>query len=122
MVLSKPQLIQDSQNIMWLSDAEYTVDLLEAYQFSADRYLEDDGSVTLGLNEIDLVENGSDEEMARTNMGQGILEYAKHYYEDFDIFFHAPNRKGHLPYVIKALTINDPKRLGRLIICRDGKN
>jgi hypothetical protein len=39
------------------------------------KIIEEDGSVTLSLNEIDLVENGSDEQSARINLGKAILEY-----------------------------------------------
>lgn len=39
---------------MWFSNLETISEFLEAYHFSAMKYIEDDGSVTLSLNEIDL--------------------------------------------------------------------
>lgn len=70
---------------MWFSDLETISEFLEAYHFSAMKYIEDDGSVTLSLNEIDLVENGKDEREARLNMGKAILEYALNYYDEYEI-------------------------------------
>lgn len=70
---------------MWFSNLETISGFLEAYHFSAMKYIEDDGSVTLSLNEIDLVENGKDEREARLNMGKAILEYAFNYYDEYEI-------------------------------------
>jgi|MucameStandDraft_1065616.scaffolds.fasta_scaffold170890_1 predicted DNA binding CopG/RHH family protein len=41
---------------MWFSSLESMYDFLQAHQFSAVKYAEKDSSVTLSLNEIDLIE------------------------------------------------------------------
>lgn len=102
----------------WLLNDSFVLDVLSDYKFSAERYIEDDGSVTLSLNEMDIVENGQDEDEARYNLAKSILDYANDY---FDLFYTAKNRKSHYPYVIKALTIRDPQELGRMLICQNGK-
>jgi hypothetical protein len=86
------------------------------------KYIEDDGSITLSLNEIDLVENGKDEQEARLNMGRAILEYALDYYNEYEMYSHSPNRKKHIPYIFKALIIDNPERIGDMLQCQDGKN
>ena len=86
------------------------------------RYPEKDGSITLSLNEIDLVENGKDEAEARLNLGKSILEYAMDYYNEYETYSHSPNRKGHIPYIFKALIIDDPQKIGDMLQCQDGKN
>ena len=110
---------KSSSNNVWVFDFNDTLNLLSNFQFSAERFREEDGSITLSLNEIDLVENGVDDEEARLNLGQEILDYAKDY---FDFFYDAKNRVSHLPYVIKALTINDSRIIGGMIQCQDGQN
>ena len=45
---------------MWFSNPDTMSEILSAYHFTAQRFVENDGSVTLSLNEIDLVENGKD--------------------------------------------------------------
>jgi hypothetical protein len=107
---------------MWFSNLEIMNELLKAYTFTAQKFIEEDGSVTLSLNEIDLVENGSDEQSARINLGKAILEYSNDYYDEYETYSHSPNRKGHIPYVFKALIMDNAEKIGESIICQDGKN
>ena len=95
---------------------------MDIYKFTAQRLVEEDGSVTLSLNEIDLIENGKNEDEARLKLAQSILEYAVDYYNDYAMYSHSPNRKGHIPYIFKALIIDDPEQIGAMIQCQDGKN
>lgn len=118
----KPKFIKRTRDKMWFSNLETISVLLSAYQFTASKYVEADGSVTLSLNEIDLVENGTNEQEVRANMGNAILEYALDYYKEYKLYSHAPNRKEHIPYIFKALIMDNPKEIGESIQCQDGKN
>ncbi len=118
----KPKFIKRTRDKMWLSNLETVLEILNAYQFTALRYVEGDGSITLSLNEIDLVENGKDEMEARLNLANAILEYAMDYYKEYETYSHSPNRKGHIPYIFKALIIDNPKKIGDMLQCQDGKN
>ena len=91
-------------------------------KFTAVKYLENDDSVTLSLNEIDLVENGADEQEAKMKLAKSILEYSFDYYKDLNLNFHSRNRGDHFPYVTKALKIENPEKIGDMIQCQDGKN
>ena len=95
--------------------------ILAQFEFTAEEFTEDNGSVTLSLNEIDLIENGKNKEEAINKMAAGILEYSQDYYNDFDFWYSAPNRRSHLPYVLKALLLNDVEKIGGLITCRLGE-
>ena len=110
--------VTDIKNI--ISDINIVENLLEAYKFTARKYVEEDGSITLGLNEIDLAENGKDEEEAVKLMAEAILEYSEDYYNDFD-FWAKGWRKAHIPYVLKALILNDTEKIGGLIVCHLGE-
>jgi hypothetical protein len=121
-VRDRPAFIKRTRDRMWLSNLDTMAEILSAYQFTAERYVEDDGSVTLSLNEIDLVENAATESEARRLLAQSILEYAAEYYENYSFYSKAPNRKKHVPYIFKALIMDDVDELGESIICRDGKN
>jgi len=96
--------------------------MLEPYNYLADEYVEDDGSITLSLVEMDLMDNGKDKDEALTNLAKYILTYSEHYFEFFDEWSAAPNRKPHLPYVLKAAMLNDIVKVKELIVCRPGKN
>lgn len=118
----KPKFIKRTRDKMWFSNLETILEILEAYYFTAVKYIEDDGSVTLTLNEIDLVENGNNEQEARYNLAKSILEYSSDYYNEYEMYSHSPNRKKHIPYIFKALIIDDPEKIGDILQCQDGKN
>lgn len=118
----KPKFIKRTRDKMWLSNLEIMLDILEAYQFTAVKYIEDDGSITLSLNEIDIIENGNDDKEVRLKIGRSILEYSTEYYNEYEMYSHSPNRKRHVPYIFKALIIGCPEKIGDMIQCQDGKN
>ena len=120
-VRQKPQFFKRTRDYLVLSDLHFMEELLAAYSYSAVRMDEKDGSITLALNEIDLVENGKDETEARMKLAASILEYADDYYNEFSYWSSAPNRKSHIPYVFKALFIGDIQKIGDSIQCQAGK-
>ena len=112
---NKPKFIKRTRDKMWFSNLETMSEILEAYQFTAKKFIEEDGSVTLSLNEIDLVENGKDEQEARLNLANAILEYSMEYYNEYEMYSHSPNRKKHIPYIFKALIIDNSEKIGEII-------
>ena len=121
-VRDKPQFIKRTRDKMWLSNLDIMGEILDAYKFTAEKYIEDDGSVTLSLNEIYLVENASTVAEAKNLLAQSIMEYAEEYYNNFSYYNAAPNRKKHVPYIFKALIMDDIMKIGECIECHDGKN
>lgn len=117
----KPQFFKRTRDYVFLSDFHFMEELLAGYSYSAVRMEEKDGSITLALNEIDLVENGKDENDARLKLASSILEYAEDYYSDYSYWGSAPNRKSHIPYVFKALFVGDVQKIGESIQCQAGK-
>ncbi len=121
-VREKPQFIKRTRDYLMLSDVNFMELLLDTYHFTAKEETEDDSSVTLSLNEIDLVENGKDEKEAKQRLAESILEYSEDFYIDFNYWGTAPNRKTHIPYVFKALILGNAEKIGELITCQSGKN
>ena len=118
----KPKFIKRTRDKMWFSNLDTMAEILEAYLYTAKKFIEEDGSITLSLNEIDLIENAADESSARYALGNAILEYAMEYYNDYAFYSRSPNRKRHVPYIFKALIMDDPQKIGESILCQDGKN
>ena len=56
-VREKPKFIKRTRDKMWLSNLDTMSEILDAYSFTAKKIIESDQTVTLSLNEIDLVEN-----------------------------------------------------------------
>lgn len=118
----KPKFIKRTRDKMWFSNLDTMAEILEAYTFTAKSFVEEDGSITFSLNEIDLIENAPNESSARYALGNAILEYAMEYYYDYTFYSRSPNRKGHVPYIFKALIMDNPQKIGESILCQDGKN
>ena len=120
-IREKPQLIKRTRDYMVLSSVDFIRELLSGYRFSAEEFVEDDGSVTLSLNEFDIAENAPTEDEAKEKLAAALLEYAHEFYDDFEYWSKAPNRKSHIPYVFKALMTDDTKEIKESIVCRRGK-
>ena len=116
----KPTFIKRTRDYVFLSDISILESLLQAYSFTAVRFVEEDGSITLSLDQLDLVENAPSEQEALTNLSLAILDYAEDYYDEF-AYWSRGDRKAHIPYVIKALILDDPAAIGRLVECRHGE-
>jgi hypothetical protein len=121
-VRDKPQIISRTRDYVLLTDVHLMEDILSAYKFTATKYLEEDNSITLSLNDMDIAVNGSSDEDAKMKLAQDILEYAKDYYSEFHYWSKAPNRKKHVPYVFKALILQDVKKIGEEITWHNGKS
>jgi hypothetical protein len=121
-VHEKPQIISRTRDYVLLTEVHLMEDILAAYDFTAEEYIEEDNTVTLSLNEIDLVVNGSDEDDSKQKLAKEILDYAEDFYSDFNYWSKAPNRKKHIPYVMKALILQDTNKIGEAIICQTGKH
>lgn len=120
-IREKPRFIKKTRDYMMLSSMDFLNILLSGYEFSAKKYIEDDGSVTLSLNEIDLVENAQTEEEAIIVLSNSILEYALDFYNEFNLWSVAPNKKSEIPYVFKALILDDTTKIGECIRCQAGE-
>ena len=121
-IREKPQFIKRTRDSMLLSSINFKEDLLSGYNFTATEFFEPDGSVTLSLNELDIVENAENQATAKNKLAEAILEYARDYYDDFSYWSKAPNRKSHIPYVFKALLLDDIQKIGECIACQPGRN
>lgn len=121
-IREKPKFIKRTRDYMILSDVRFLEVLLSGYYFSAERFVEEDGSITLSLNEIDIVENGKSEEETKQKLAQSIIDYAEDFYSDFQYWGSAANRISQIPYVFKALILDDVNKIGDQIKCRDGEN
>ena len=121
-VRKKPQFIKRTRDHVMILNTDLLMNLLKPYKYSAKIFIEDDGSTTLSLNEIDLVENDTTEYKAKLKMATSIIEYAEEFYKDFDYWSMAPNRREHVPYILKAIIEDDVNKIMESIECQSGKN
>lgn len=121
-VREKPTFIKRTRDYIVLTNEDTLADILEVYTFSAVQYTEDDGSITLSLNELDLAENAPTPAEAKRQLAQSILDYSSDFYEEFAYWSKAANRKSHVPYVLRALILNDADKIGECISCQAEEN
>ena len=63
----------------------------------------EDGIIVGTIDGFDLVVEGKSEQEVIRKLAEDLLEYAQDYVNDFKLFYNAPNRKSHYPYVLKVL-------------------
>ncbi len=103
---NKPLFIRRTRDDFVLSDLNTFKTILNAYLFK-----EDDNSYTISLDVLDLVENANTKEDAISAMKSAIYEYATDFYNEFNLWSAAPNRKSHIPYIFKALLCDNSEEL-----------
>lgn len=84
---------------------------LESITFNVSFIPEDDGSFTGAVEELDLFDNAQSKDECLTLLLDGMKEYAQDFYNDFQFWSSAPNRKKHIPYVLKIFSESDEKLL-----------
>ena len=119
-IREKPAFIKKTRDYLFLSDMDVLKKILSAYSFHAKIITESDSSVTLSLDEISLTENAPNLPDAIRALSRAILEYSQDYYNEF-AYWSRGSGNLHIPYVLKALIINDIDQIGALIKCRHGK-
>ena len=101
-VRGKPEVVKRNRDYFLSISLEQTLRLLDGYRFQADILPEDDGSITLALTEIDLVVNAPDLNSAKEELAAELISYSQDYFNEIQMYYNAPNRKPHFPYVLKV--------------------
>ena len=117
----RPSFIKRTRGALLLASREDVLSMLAAYTLTA-KIIKDKKSVTLSLNELDLVENAASIEEAKLLLAESILDYAEEYYENYSLYSKSPNRGSHQPYIIKALLLGSVERIAEELICQAGEN
>ncbi|WP_052219157.1 exoribonuclease R [Thermincola ferriacetica] len=64
---------------------------------------EEDGSITMTLDQLDIYTNAESLEEATKQLIEDLKIYAQDYIKRSQLFFNAPNRQSHFPYVLRIL-------------------
>ncbi|HUW63284.1 MAG TPA: exoribonuclease R [Spirochaetia bacterium] len=90
-------------------------DILAAYKFRPEVSPEEDGSVTLSLDELDLAVNAPTIEEAADQLTQEIKIYAQDYLDRLQLFINSTNRKAHFPYMLRTWLCNTDEEIKSLL-------
>lgn len=89
--------------------------LLEKYRLRPEVLHEEDGSVTLALDEVELYANGRTVEEAAQELARELKLYARDYFERSHLFINAPNRRSHFPYILRVLLCDTDEEILKLL-------
>ena len=121
-VRTKPIFIKRSRDYFMGISIDMAKELVNDVVFTADKYIEDDGSVTLSLHDFDIVVNDKDESSALDSLSKDLREYALEFYEDIKFWSSDINRRKQLKKILKVLLTNDNEELKESIVCQVGRN
>ena len=120
-VSEKPVFIQCSHDNVTMISTKMFQDFLEPLTFTVSFVAEDDGSITGTVEELDLFENSASKDETLALLLEAMREYAQDFYREFHFWSSAPNRRKHIPYVLKILSTSDEK-LAESVKCQNGRN
>jgi len=89
--------------------------VLEGYKLNPEVIKEDDGSITLALDSLEIYANNSTLDLAANDLIQDLKIYAQDYLDRSQLFFHAPNRKPHFPYILRILLCENDEEIKTLL-------
>ena len=118
----RPEVIKRTHDYLFLSSKDNMLSLLQHVIYACDAVKERDGSITVMLKDMDIAENAESESAALDSVATSILDYAKEYFESYQLYINAPNRKAHLPFVTKAFLLDDVELIKEEIVCQNGRN
>lgn len=122
-VFDRPQFIEHAKDHIMVLGTDMLGLALASNVVHAHVQEEDDSSFVASAQEIEgLIATGESEEAAMTNLAQELSEYANEYYAEFGLYSRSPNRKAHLPYVLRALSLGTPSKVREMVVCQAGKN
>lgn len=102
-VREKPVFIKRRRDTLAFLSLDQLDLLLETFKLNLDIFKEEDGTFTGSVEEIDLVGNASSVEELIELMSYDLIEYADEYMDNFDMYYRAPNRRVHFPFVYKVI-------------------
>lgn len=116
-----PKFVKRNRDEWAAMSADHLNIILAPYNFDVQVFKEEDDTVTVSLDSFDLVENGDTYEEAVDLLADELIEYANEYLDNFNMYFHSPNRREHLPYVLNVLVQEDVEGVKALIRCPVGE-
>ncbi len=89
--------------------------LLSEYKFNISLVDEEENHYAFWLDTLDIYGYGETKEAAFDSLVDDLLLYCQQYTQHPERYFSAPNRKHHLPYVLKVMCCNNPEEVKRML-------
>jgi predicted RNase H-like HicB family nuclease len=111
-----PTVIKRNSDHVVMMNPDHVSMLLQNYRLSATVEKDEHGEYIASCNEIeDFFITGKSPEESIHNLANELVGYAQEYMDDFNLYYHSPNRKHHFPYMFKVLLQNSVEDVAALI-------
>ncbi|WP_156779582.1 hypothetical protein [Desulforamulus reducens] len=114
-VREKPKMVKRNRDFFLAMSIKHIKTILIGYKIEAHYIEEKDGTVTATFANFDLVVNAPTQEAARRALAEELIEYAKEYFNEFQLYYNSPNRQPHFPYIMAVLLQDDLEGVIKLI-------
>ena len=112
----RPQFIKRTRNHFVMIEENEFNRLLSVPPIRVEVLVDDDGRY-FAKNDVieDVFSTGSTKEDAINALCEDLLEYAKEYYNEYDLYSKAPNRRDQAPYIFKILSAGSPESVKEIL-------
>jgi len=112
---ARPVVVKRNRDYFTAVSVDVLREMLEPYTLTMACSTEDDQSVTGALDAVDIVANAQSMEELRLDLVRDLVDYAHEYWDNYEQYRHAPNRRAHLPYILRVLLQPDVEHVAALI-------
>lgn len=116
-----PRFVKRNRDRWAALSSDHLKEAFSELVFNAESFIEEDGTVTVSLQELDIVENGNSEEEAIELIVDELIDYAHEYLDNFNLYFNSPNRRKHFKFILNVLIQDSEDDVKDLIKCRAGE-
>jgi len=116
-----PKFVKRNRDRWAALSADHLKEAFSDYVFSASSFVEEDETVTVSLDNFDIVENGDTREEAIELVVDELIEYAHEYMDNFNLYFNSPNRRKHFKFIMNVLIQDSAEDVKELIECQAGE-
>jgi antitoxin YefM len=114
-IKQRPVVINRRKDAVALIEREQLKELLSRYTAAAEELSEQDGSMTIAIDELDIAVNGPNREAAVKDLIEELRTYATDYLERITLFLESPNRRSHYPFILRILLADNDDELMQLV-------
>ncbi|WP_411343695.1 hypothetical protein ACE3MZ_19105 [Paenibacillus sp. WLX1005] len=111
----KPQFVKRNRDIIASFSIEQLKLIFAAYEFTFE-YEQTNDTFVGSIEQIeDIIAEANTLEELKLSLATQLFEYAEEYFEYFEQYQNAPNRKKHVPYIMRVLVYNSPEEIVNLL-------
>ena len=114
-IQQRPLIIHRHRDEVFLISRHLQKELLAGFTLTAEVLPEEDGSVTLAVDALEIAVNGVNREAAAQELIRELKLYAEEYLRRINLFVHAPNRRAHLPFVLRIMLADNDDEILQMV-------